>query len=182
MKIIRVGGSLLAEHEILIDFCFFLQNRTGEGILLVPGGGIYSRRVKRHQGVAGLSESQAHWMAIKSTEIMGVLLCELIAKATWTTIPKLVPPNNVEVIFPYSYLKHYNHLPHSWKATSDSIAVRVAQGLGIELVIKVTGGSESLNLAVDPIARGFGDKLGMKWRIISARTGKFLERLKDALK
>ncbi|MFX0116504.1 MAG: hypothetical protein ACFFB3_18290, partial [Candidatus Hodarchaeota archaeon] len=54
MRIIKLGGSLLSDHDILLELCLFFQNWQGEGLLLVPGGGPYSRRVKHHKDSKGL--------------------------------------------------------------------------------------------------------------------------------
>ncbi|MHA2369723.1 MAG: hypothetical protein ACXADX_12970 [Candidatus Hodarchaeales archaeon] len=176
-----MGGSLFSDYDILRKLSAFFRGWAGEGLLLVPGGGPYSRLIKRHQEEKGLTDSQAHWMAIKSTEIMGVLLCELIPKAIQTTAPKFIPANEIAVIFPYTYFKTHDLLPHSWDATSDAIATYIGLELGIRQFYKITSGPKDSKLALDAITRESADKLGIKWTIISTQDVPFIKHLENAL-
>ncbi|MFQ5980920.1 MAG: hypothetical protein ACE5OZ_22505 [Candidatus Heimdallarchaeota archaeon] len=182
MKIIRLGGSLLADHELFMNLSSFFQKWHGDGLLLVPGGGIYAKKVRTHQKTNRLTDSQAHWMAIKSTEIMGVLLCELIPKAIPTNIPRSLPENEIEVIFPYIYFRDRNNLPHSWEATSDAIAALIGQDLGINDLFKLTFGPKDPRIALDSFSIKFHQEFGIKWTIITLQEPDFLVRLEKALR
>lgn len=181
MKIIRLGGSLFSDYDLLGKLSAFFQKWVGEGLLLVPGGGPYSRLVKHHQEEKGFTDSQAHWMAIKSTEIMGVLLCELIPKATQITVPKLIPAEEIAVIFPYAYFKTRNFLPHSWDATSDAIATYIGLDLEIQQFYKITSGPKDPKLVLDVFTRKSADDLGIKWTIVSTQDVPFMKHLENAL-
>lgn len=182
MRIIRLGASLLTDHEAFMKLGSFFQKWHGEGLLLVPGGGIYAKQVRTHQKTKGLTDSQAHWMAIKSTEIMGVLLCELIPKAIPTNIPRSIPENAIEVIFPYIYFRDRNNLPHSWDATSDAIAAFLGRDLGINKLIKLTFGPKDPRIALDSFNLKFHQKLGVQWTIITIQEPGFLIRLEKNLR
>ncbi|MFW9914975.1 MAG: hypothetical protein ACFFGZ_05125 [Candidatus Thorarchaeota archaeon] len=181
MKIIRLGGSLFSEYDILRKLSAFFQRWDGEGLLLVPGGGPYARLIKQHQEEKGFTESQAHWMAIKSTEIMGVLLCDLIPKAIQIAVPKLIPGGEIAVIFAYAYFKTRDLLPHSWDATSDAIATYIGLDLGVKQFYKITSGPEDPKLALDAITRESANDFGIKWTIISTQNAAFIKHLENAL-
>ncbi|MFX0117714.1 MAG: hypothetical protein ACFFB3_24430, partial [Candidatus Hodarchaeota archaeon] len=109
------------------------------------------------------------------------LLCELIPKAVPIKTPSYVPEKEIKVIFPFKYFKKSDSLPHSWDATSDTIAAFLGRNLSINHLLKLTAGPKNQEFALDPFSRSFQNKSKIKWTIISTQEYDFINRLKKYL-
>ena len=128
MIVVKIGGSV-AE---IAGKIFSELYETGESILVIPGGWIFAEKIRKMD----VDDDSAHWMAIEAMNMYGYYLSKYA---------DLVEPydfdfqlRGVKILLPYTLLKRYDELPHSWDVTSDSIAVWIAEKINAEKIIKVT--------------------------------------------
>jgi len=114
----------------------FLRDRAG-GVTVVPGGGAAADAVRAIDRTQRLGEEVAHWLALRAMTLNAEFLAALLQQngvvAEVVERPG-VSRGRVEVIDAWAFCRaddaKPDHLPHSWAATSDSVAVRVAHVAG----------------------------------------------------
>jgi aspartokinase-like uncharacterized kinase len=123
--VVKVGGSLLA-HERHLDAVLARLADAARRVrlLIVPGGGPFADAVRDLDRRVGLSDDDAHWMAILAMDQYARVLEEKIA-------------GRVPVLAPSTWLRAADPLPHSWDVTSDSIAAWVAGQVGAHRLVLV---------------------------------------------
>lgn len=124
--VLKIGGSLISVSKDLINYLIEAQ----VDVLVVPGGGPFADTVRRY--TAHLDETAAHWMAVLAMNQYGFYLTtpELAMIEDISTLKK-----GVSILLPFKILYEKDPVPHSWMATSDSIAGWVAHQLNANLVI-----------------------------------------------
>lgn len=157
--VVKVGGALHAVPGALDQLARALPALAAhEPLVVVPGGGPFADAVRRQQAPLGFTEAAAHWMAVLGMEQHAHLLAERIPGACLVeTLERLTgwPAGAVAVFAPYAWMRRDDPLPHSWEATSDSIAAVVAARLGARellLVKAVAGATAALADAFFPAA------------------------------
>ena len=108
--------------------------------MVVPGGGPFADSVRRFAEAAPLSDDAAHWMAMLGMDQYAHVLAEripapLVEEAG--AIAVAVGQAGVAVLAPYRWMRAADVLPHSWDATSDSVAAFVAGALDAERLVLV---------------------------------------------
>ena len=146
--VVKVGGGLLAVAGAL--------ERTARAIgaaaqrrplVVVPGGGPFADAVRRFDATHGISPDSAHWMAMLAQDQYAHALAERIPDAALVSDPDGIASAHgaarVAVLAPSRWMLAADVLPHSWDATSDSVAAFVAGALDAELLVllKPVGGS-----------------------------------------
>jgi aspartokinase-like uncharacterized kinase len=129
--VIKVGGALARDPAAFAATTADLGAlRRDVRIVLVPGGGPFADTVRDVDRTLGLASDAAHWMAILGMEQYAHLLGERIPGAIVIGNPAQLAgawhAGRVPVFAPYQWLRHADPLPHSWDATSDSIAAWIA--------------------------------------------------------
>jgi aspartokinase-like uncharacterized kinase len=141
----KVGGSLLDLPDLAGRISRLLLAATPQLVLLVPGGGAAADEVRRWQQVHGLSDGQAHWLALEALELNAQLLATLLPNARVVSSPveaedawraSALPVLRVRE-FAQTEERRVPHsaLPHDWSVTSDSLAVWIAARCGCERVV-----------------------------------------------
>jgi len=96
------------------------------------------REVDRH---TGLSADAAHWMAILAMDQYAQLLAERIDGAVVVedsgAVAGALAAGRVAVLAPSRWLRAADPLPHSWDATSDSVAAFIAGALDASRLVLV---------------------------------------------
>ncbi len=119
MIVVKLGGSLIHRAKELVNEIIEYANKSGERILIVPGGAIFADTVRK----VNASQEAGHWMAVLAMEQYGYFLGN-------GTDAKLVDSlsfdEGVSILLPYNLLKKKDELPHTWDVTSDTIAAWVA--------------------------------------------------------
>jgi aspartokinase-like uncharacterized kinase len=124
--VLKIGGSLIAVSKDLITCIVDAQL----DVLVVPGGGPFADTVRRYSD--SINATTAHWMAILAMNQYAFYLAApgaSIVEATNALQP------GISILLPFKILYESDPLPHSWNATSDSIAGWVAHQLNANLVI-----------------------------------------------
>ena len=157
--VVKVGGALAAVPGALDAVARALPALARRGpVVVVPGGGPFADEVRRAQGELDLTEEAAHWMAVLAMDQYAMLLADLLPFARMEhdlDILRRARTGEVLVVAPYRWMRDADPLPHTWDATSDSIAAVLAGTLGareLVLVKAVTGTPEELADAFFPSA------------------------------
>ena len=124
--VLKVGGSLLAVCKDLIDYLI----EAHVNAVVVPGGGPFAQTVRRYAD--RINETAAHWMAVLAMNQYGFYM----AAPGATLVEELTAlAHGICIFLPFKMLYDKDPLPHSWNATSDSVAGWVAHELNANLVI-----------------------------------------------
>jgi aspartokinase-like uncharacterized kinase len=132
--VVKVGGGLLGTHGALDRVCATVAALgRREPVVVVPGGGPLADAVRELDRRIGLAPDSAHWMAMLAMDQYAHLLAERIAGARLVeergAIAGVVAAGQIPVLAPSRWMRAADTLPHSWQATSDSIAAFVAGAL-----------------------------------------------------
>jgi aspartokinase-like uncharacterized kinase len=141
LTVVKVGGGLSARPGALDAVAAALaESGRRHRLLVVPGGGPFADAVRAFERREPLSADAAHWMAILGMDQYAHVLAERIAGAALVEEPgalgTILPGAGVAVLAPYRWLRAADVLPHTWGATSDSVAAFVAGALdAVRLVL-----------------------------------------------
>ena len=140
--VIKIGGGLLGVPGALEAVCATVGSMgRREAIVVVPGGGPFADAVRQLDRDAGLSADSAHWMAILAMDQYAYVLAERIDGAVLVEEPGAIggalAAGRIAVLAPSRWLRAADPLPHSWDATSDSVAAFVAGALDAERLVLV---------------------------------------------
>lgn len=159
--IVKVGGSLFDLPRLPERIRQVLGALGRRRIVVVAGGGKAARVIRRWDQIHRLGEEVAHWLALGAVT--------LSAQALHMMMPDLGPPVGTALTFRAAWrrravclLDGYRFaradegapgaLPHSWAATSDSLAARAAVVFRAPLVVllksRITPGGRGIQAAV----------------------------------
>jgi len=145
--VVKVGGALSHVPGALDDVARALPRLArAQPVIVIPGGGPFADQVRRTQHDLGASEDAAHWMAILAMDQYAHLLADRFSGSRLADDLDALREacrGEVWILAPYRWMKRTDPLPHSWDATSDSIAVVAAAALGAHevLLVKVVSGT-----------------------------------------
>jgi len=141
LTVVKVGGGLTAIAGALDAVATALAAAARrQRLLVVPGGGPFADSVRRFADSAPLSDAAAHWMALLAMDQYGHVLAERIPAPLVEepgAIAGTVGSAGVAVLAPSRWMRAADVLPHSWGATSDSVAAFVAGALDAERLVLV---------------------------------------------
>ncbi len=156
LTVVKVGGGLTRSPRALETVGAALANAgRSRRLLVVPGGGPFADAVRAFDRRESLSPDAAHWMAILAMDQYAHVLAERIPGARLVEEPggltAALGEAGVAVLAPYRWLRAADVLPHTWDATSDSVAAFVAGALDAErLVLVKPASSGQASDLVDP--------------------------------
>lgn len=141
--ILKVGGSLSEEPDLLIGLCAKLSVLAKNyGLVVVPGGGRFADVVRDSDERFNLSSSVSHRMAILGMDQFGMLLAQITPNSCATyslrDAKQLSETEALPIFLPSRLLFKEDPLKNSWDVTSDSIAAYVAGRLQAAKLILVT--------------------------------------------
>lgn len=155
LLIVKVGGSLYDLPDLGPRLNRWLAAHGDRSILIVPGGGSTADAIRLLDRVHRIGEEGAHWLALRALSInahflQGLLPGTAIVSADFPA--SLRPEAGKRVIldahaFTCHDEKSPGALPHTWSATSDALAARVAlvAGAGELILLKSTDVSANLD-------------------------------------
>jgi aspartokinase-like uncharacterized kinase len=140
--VIKVGGGLLGVPGALARVCAAVAALgRRHPVVVVPGGGPLADAVRALDARVGLSPGAAHWMAVLAMDQYAHLLAERIEGGRLVEDPGAIAGalavGEVAVLAPSRWLRAADPLPHSWDATSDSVAAFVAGALDADRLVLV---------------------------------------------
>jgi aspartokinase-like uncharacterized kinase len=155
--VIKVGGGLLAHPDDLVDALVAIANAAERlRVVVVPGGGPFADTVRDIDRHLGLTDDEAHWMALLAMDQYAYVLATRLEGSTLVDTREAVLSTltgaRIPVVAPYRWLRDADPLPHSWDITSDSLSAWMAGNLGAEhlLLVKPPDAEEPF---VDPYFR-----------------------------
>jgi 5-(aminomethyl)-3-furanmethanol phosphate kinase len=154
--IVKVGGGLLSRAGAFELVTGALATfGKGRRLLVVPGGGPFAEAVRELVRRVKVSDEAAHWMAVLGMDqyahalterTPGAVLVEQVPEVHAALDAGLVP-----VLAPYRWLRAADPLPHSWSATSDSVAAWVAGAVGARRIVLIKPAKGETSKVVDPL-------------------------------
>jgi aspartokinase-like uncharacterized kinase len=125
--LVKIGGSLYDWPDLGPKLAHWLESQAAPELRIVPGGGPFAEIIRRSDTIHHLGDESAHWLAIRAMALAGEFLSHLC------------PPIKEHLIDPVKFCRDDERrtgaLPHSWDVTSDSIAARLAEVLGADLML-----------------------------------------------
>jgi len=139
---VKVGGGLVPIPGALEVVCTAIRDAgRSVPIVVVPGGGPFADAVRAFGRTHRLSADAAHWMALLAMDQYAHALLERIEGATLVeeagAVAAAVDPAGVAVLAPSRWMRAADVLPHTWDATSDSVAAFVAGALDVDHLVLV---------------------------------------------
>jgi aspartokinase-like uncharacterized kinase len=182
--VLKVGGSLIAVSKGLMSYLVEAQ----VDVLVVPGGGPFAQTVRRYADQ--LDKTATHWMAILAMNQYGFYLSTPGA-AIVEDLYSLA--HGTSILLPFKMLYENDPLPHSWNATSDSVAGWVAHYLNANLVIatdvdgivlanNLVSRAEACELTAETCIDAFLPELLVKYELnCTIVNGRHFQRVLDAI-
>ncbi|MEM0027070.1 MAG: hypothetical protein QXT53_04540 [Ignisphaera sp.] len=138
--VIKISGHLIKDANSLKSLVKEIEDlhRDRIRVVILPGGSIFADLIRDIQKEIGFDNDTAHWMAIKAMELYGTYIksfSPLFEEAySIEDISFILSNNRIPIVMPYTILRKFDELPHSWSVTSDSIAIFIASKIGCGLV------------------------------------------------
>jgi len=121
MIVAKVGGSLFDHPQFASGLRAWIAAQPGDAIL-VPGGGTFAEAVRDMDRLHALGDDESHWLALRAMDVAGGMLKAIVGSAARV-------PNCFE------FFGSHDSVPHSWDATSDSLALAFAQYVRAEKLV-----------------------------------------------
>jgi aspartokinase-like uncharacterized kinase len=139
---VKIGGGLIGAPGALGRVCEAVKVLgRREPLVVVPGGGPLADAVRELDRELGLSPDAAHWMAMLAMDQYAHLLTERIPGGRLVEEPggiaAVLMAGGIAVLAPTRWLRAADTLPHSWDATSDTVAAFVAGALDATRLVLV---------------------------------------------
>jgi aspartokinase-like uncharacterized kinase len=145
LTVFKIGGSLLNLPNLPHLIRLVLEQRPGNGALLVTGGGALADAVREWDHVHLLGDEAAHDLALAAMDLTASLLARFFPEARLVRSPsqvaRAVADGAVSILCAGCFIKAAAGqarapLEHSWRVTSDSIGAWTAEVLAAaELVL-----------------------------------------------
>ncbi len=143
LVVVKVGGSLAMYPQSLRALLkkIVQLSRMG-GMVVVPGGGEFADVVRAVDKRFSLSNVASHRMALLAMDQYGLMLSDLQAEfqatAELADVERCFASGKVPVFLPSKHLFSVDALENSWRVTSDSIALYVADQLHASKLVLAT--------------------------------------------
>jgi probable H4MPT-linked C1 transfer pathway protein len=154
--IVKVGGGLLSRagaFELVTGA--LAEFGKGRRLLVVPGGGPFAQAVRELVRRVKVGDEAAHWMAVLGMDQYAHALTERTAGSVLVEqVPEVhaaLDAGLIPVLAPYRWLHAADPLPHSWNATSDSVAAWVAGEVGATRIALIKPAKGETSSMVDPL-------------------------------
>ena len=139
-RVIKLGGSLLELPDVGKRFHAWLVCQSPAANLVIAGGGSVVDSIRKADAVHRFDEAQAHWLCVRAMSTTAQLGAELLGAQLVHDVPAEVREGALQVLDVQRFVESECRrqdipLPSTWDVTSDSIAARVAERIGAELVL-----------------------------------------------
>lgn len=146
MWVVKIGGSLLGAPELTCWLDVLVKN-SDEQIIIVPGGGVFADAVRLAQKQTGISEADAHQLAVLAMDQFGWLLTAmnpaLVTAQSELELAERGWQHRCVVWLPSQMVLADESMPKNWQVTSDSISAWLAAKLGAQHLILVKSASRT---------------------------------------
>jgi len=147
LRVVKVGGSLLAWPELPRAIRDWLATQASALNVLACGGGPLAETIRQADRDFALGEEISHWLSIDTLGITAKLLAAISPEIPLLTTfaelefrittrqPGTVIFDSREFLVTREPQLAGTPLPHTWHATSDSIAARLAEVLSADELV-----------------------------------------------
>lgn len=154
--IVKVGGGLLSRAGAFELVTGALASfGKGRRLLVIPGGGPFAEAVRELVRRVKVGDEAAHWMAVLGMDQYAHALTERTAGSVLVEqLPEVhaaLDAGLIPVLAPYRWLRAADPLPHSWNATSDSVAAWVAGAVNAKRIVLIKPAKGETSRLVDPL-------------------------------
>ena len=140
--VVKVGGSLFPEKAIeLCESIVALNNsaRSPKKIVFICGGGSFANKIRIYDHDIYFSDTASHNSAIMCMDIIGTLLADKVeglevAKSI-DSAKSILNHGNLPVLIPSNIFESHDPFEHSWRVSSDSLAMYISDLLKAKLLI-----------------------------------------------
>ncbi len=154
MKVIKLGGSLMADIDALTTCLNTIEQKAKERVVIVPGGGIFAEQVRLVQKQWLFNDAIAHEMAVLAIQQMALLFKSikpsfLVANQVSTidnSAPVVVWSPDIEELNSAS-------ISANWEVTSDSLAAWLATQLKADELVLVKSSEIPVNLSIQQLQK-----------------------------
>jgi aspartokinase-like uncharacterized kinase len=175
LRVVKVGGSLFVLPDLASRIRQWIACQPAAINVLLAGGGELADVIRRADERHKLGESAAHWLCIEAMGVTSNWLATIGAWPLLDTCERVIQLRSEQLVLkeatadvlvldPRPFLKGPEptvpgpRLPHSWEATSDSIAARLAVSLRAdELVLLKSVPSPSFGTISELAESGYVD-------------------------
>jgi aspartokinase-like uncharacterized kinase len=138
--VVKIGGSLFPENAMkLCESISAYRDRTSKKILIICGGGFLANKIREYDSEIKFSNTANHKAAIQCMDIMGILLADKIngleVVNSIENAEFISNQGKIPVLNSYRLMESNDPLEHSWRVTSDSIALYISNLLKAKLLI-----------------------------------------------
>jgi 5-(aminomethyl)-3-furanmethanol phosphate kinase len=148
MRVVKLGGSLLDLVDWPRRLANWLAGEPPAVNVLVVGGGELAEAIREYDRRFSLGEEAAHWLCVRALSIHAEMAATVLRQQLFNAslvrrfgdLGQLAG-DCLAVFDPEAFLRDEESrfsgtpLPHTWAATTDSIAARVAECLGAEELV-----------------------------------------------
>jgi len=133
IHVVKVGGSLLDWPKLPAALREWLAAQPPAVQVLICGGGPLTDVIRQADRAFSLGEEAAHWLCIDALAVSARLLSAVLAGLPLIESLGELPASGPAVFDPRRFLIEEEPrlpgcvLPHTWAATTDSIAARVTE-------------------------------------------------------
>lgn len=163
--VVKVGGSLFDLPDFGPRLRRWLDQLLHNDFLLVPGGGPTADVIRDLDRLHRLGEETAHWLALRALALNARFLADLLPRALVIDDPREWAAGCINILDPFAFNRRDERehareaLLHSWEATSDAVAARVAVVAGARRLILLKSVTIPERLSWDEASRrGFVDR------------------------
>ena len=140
--VVKVGGSLFPEKAIeLCESIMALNNsaRSPKKIVFICGGGSFANKIRIYDHDMHFSNTANHNSAIMCMDIIGTLLADKVeglevAKSI-DSVKSILNHGSLPVLIPSNIFESHDPFEHSWRVSSDSLAMYISDLLKAKLLI-----------------------------------------------
>jgi 5-(aminomethyl)-3-furanmethanol phosphate kinase len=138
--VVKIGGSLLGAQTLAKWLATIVTHSHGH-VIIVPGGGIFADAVREAQQRSGISDSNAHHLALLAMDQYGLLLTamndELVTASSELEIAERAWQHRGIVWLPSKMVLADETIAQNWAVTSDSLSAWLANQLSASQLILV---------------------------------------------
>lgn len=132
--VVKIGGSLFPDYAINLA-----QKLVGKDVMVVCGGGSLANQIREYHEKINFTPTASHRTAILCMDILGQLLADKVkgskAVKSLEEVKTTLNSGKLPILIPSLLLEYLDPLEHSWRVTSDSIALYLSHLLEAKLLI-----------------------------------------------
>ena len=141
--VVKIGGSLFPEKAIELCGTITALNNSyrspNKKIFFICGGGVFANKIRDYDNDLHFSCTANHNSAIMCMDINGTLLADKVegleAVKSIKNAISLADQGKFPVLIPSNIMESHDPLEHSWRVSSDSIALYLSNFLKAKLLI-----------------------------------------------